>query len=171
MLEQPADAIYMRALMDRDAENDGELSFRKNDIVFVDDTLYGGGGGGMWRAWLLADDTTKVRCGTIPSKSRYGPHTAASRHHPRQVTVRRTLRPHGTIPGKSRYGAHCGLTAPSPASHGTAHTPRPHGTIPSKSRYGPHRGLTAPSPASHGTAHTPRPHGTIPGKSRYVGEV
>ena len=66
----PGDSIYVRALFDRDAENEDELSFKKDDILYVDNTLYNGILG-VWRAWLIADDGNKSECGTIPSKSRY----------------------------------------------------------------------------------------------------
>ena len=61
----------MRALFDRDEENEDELSFKKDDILYVDNTLYNGILG-VWRAWLIAEDGNKSECGTIPSKSRYG---------------------------------------------------------------------------------------------------
>ena len=65
----PGDSIYVRALFNRDAENEDELSFKKDDILYVDNTLYNGILG-VWRAWLIADDGNKSECGTIPSKSR-----------------------------------------------------------------------------------------------------
>ena len=67
--EQPGDAIYVRALCDYDAEHEGELSFKKDDILFIDNTLYNGMQGD-WRAWLVDDEGNKLRSGTIPSKSR-----------------------------------------------------------------------------------------------------
>ncbi len=63
------DSLYMRAMFDRDQEQDGELSFRKDDILFVDNTMYQGKRG-TWRAWLVDDEGSKLRCGTIPSKAR-----------------------------------------------------------------------------------------------------
>ena len=68
--DQPGDAIYVRALCDHDAESEGELQFKKDDILFVDNTLYKGMCG-VWRTWLVDDEGNKLRCGTIPSKSRY----------------------------------------------------------------------------------------------------
>ena len=70
ILEQPGDSLYMRAMFDRDQEQDGELSFKKDDILYVDNTMYNGKRG-TWRAWLVDDEGSKLRCGTIPSKSRY----------------------------------------------------------------------------------------------------
>ena len=60
----------MRAMFDRDQEQDGELSFKKDDILYVDNTMCNGKRG-TWRAWLVDDEGSKLRCGTIPSKSRY----------------------------------------------------------------------------------------------------
>ena len=71
----PGDSIYVRALFDRDEENEDELSFKKDDILYVDNTLYNGILG-VWRAWLIAEDGNKSGCGTIPSKSRYSGHNS-----------------------------------------------------------------------------------------------
>jgi len=65
----PWDDIYVRALIDRTAEGDGELDLRKGDVLWVDSTLYQGRIG-FWWAWLVDDDGNKVRGGIIPSKSR-----------------------------------------------------------------------------------------------------
>ena len=70
ILDQPGDSLYMRAMFDRDQEQDGELSFKKDDILYVDNTMFNGKRG-TWRAWLVDDEGSKLRCGTIPSKSRY----------------------------------------------------------------------------------------------------
>ena len=70
ILDQPGDSLYMRAMFDRDQEQDGELSFKKTDILYVDNTMFNGKRG-TWRAWLVDDEGSKLRCGTIPSKSRY----------------------------------------------------------------------------------------------------
>ena len=67
--DQAGDSLYLRALVDREATSEEELSFRKDAILYIDDTLYNGMLG-VWRAWLLDDEGKKVRCGTMPSKAR-----------------------------------------------------------------------------------------------------
>ena len=62
----------MRALCDHEAETDRELTFKKDDILFIDNTLFNGVPG-VWRAWLVDDEGNKLRSGTIPSKSRSAP--------------------------------------------------------------------------------------------------
>lgn len=59
----------MRALFDRlgDQGDALQLRFRKDDILYVDNTMFNGVPG-AWRAWLLDDDGVKHTCGIIPSK-------------------------------------------------------------------------------------------------------
>lgn len=64
--EQPGDSFYVRALFDR-ASIDGSLAFHKDDILYVDNTMYKGVPG-QWRAWVLDQDGQKLKCGFIPSK-------------------------------------------------------------------------------------------------------
>jgi len=59
----------VRSHFDRTAEADGELSFYKDSILMVEDTMYEGVPGN-WFAWLLDDDCRKRKSGTIPSKER-----------------------------------------------------------------------------------------------------
>ena len=68
--EQPGDSFYVRALFDNLAsEASQELTFRKDDILYVDNTLYNSVPG-LWRAWLLEQDGQKRSWGTIPSKDK-----------------------------------------------------------------------------------------------------
>ncbi|XP_069123796.1 disks large homolog 5-like isoform X1 [Argopecten irradians] len=67
--EQPGDLFYMRAHFDRPAENEGELSFYKDNVLMVENTMYGGVAG-CWFGWLVDDDCNKIKSGTIPSKER-----------------------------------------------------------------------------------------------------
>jgi hypothetical protein len=69
-LDQPCDALYVRALFDRQAEQDGELTFHKDDILFVDNTLCNGRPG-SWRATVVDDEGNRHKSGTVPSKARY----------------------------------------------------------------------------------------------------
>lgn len=68
--EQPGDSFYVRALFDNLAsENSQELTFHKDDILYVDNTLYNSMPG-LWRAWLVDQDGQKREWGTIPSKDK-----------------------------------------------------------------------------------------------------
>ncbi|XP_030891140.1 disks large homolog 5 [Leptonychotes weddellii] len=63
----PGDSFYIRALYDRLAEVERELSFKKDDILYVDDTLPQGTFG-SWMAWQLDENAQKIQRGQIPSK-------------------------------------------------------------------------------------------------------
>ncbi|XP_075391222.1 disks large homolog 5 isoform X2 [Tenrec ecaudatus] len=63
----PGDGFYIRALYDRLAEAEHELSFKKDDILYVDDTLPQGTIG-YWMAWQLDENAQKIQRGQIPSK-------------------------------------------------------------------------------------------------------
>ncbi|XP_036986476.2 disks large homolog 5 isoform X2 [Artibeus jamaicensis] len=63
----PGDSFYIRALYDRLAEVEHELSFKKDDILYVDDTLPQGTFG-SWMAWQLDESAQKIQRGQIPSK-------------------------------------------------------------------------------------------------------
>lgn len=56
-----------RALYDRLAEVEQDLSFKKDDILYVDDTLPQGNFG-CWMAWQLDENAQKLERGQIPSK-------------------------------------------------------------------------------------------------------
>ncbi|XP_069096909.1 disks large homolog 5 isoform X3 [Pleurodeles waltl] len=63
----PGDGFYIRALYDRQAEVEPDLSFKKDDILYVDDTLPQGNFG-TWMAWQLDENAQKLERGQIPSK-------------------------------------------------------------------------------------------------------
>ncbi|XP_026985576.1 disks large homolog 5 isoform X7 [Sagmatias obliquidens] len=63
----PGDSFYIRALYERLAEVEHELSFKKDDILYVDDTLPQGSFG-SWMAWQLDENAQKIQRGQIPSK-------------------------------------------------------------------------------------------------------
>nr|XP_020665113.1 disks large homolog 5 isoform X6 [Pogona vitticeps] len=65
--ELPGDGFYVRALYDRLAEVEQDLSFKKDDILYVDNTLPQGNFGG-WMAWQLDENAQKLERGQIPSK-------------------------------------------------------------------------------------------------------
>ena len=70
--DTPGDSYFIRAMFDRqnDTEvnsNSLQLSFEKDDILLVDNTIYNGVPGN-WSAWSLDKDGNKVKWGLIPSK-------------------------------------------------------------------------------------------------------
>ncbi|XP_056904055.1 disks large homolog 5a isoform X3 [Takifugu flavidus] len=67
MKDLPGDGFYIRALYDRVGEAEGDLSFKKDDILFVDESLPKGSFG-TWMAWQLDENAQKIQRGQIPSK-------------------------------------------------------------------------------------------------------
>ncbi|CAH0725461.1 unnamed protein product, partial [Brenthis ino] len=74
--DKPGDAFYIRAGFDRcakiasigmDTIDEFSLWFRKDEVLFVDNTLFNGAPG-LWRAWQLDCKGVKRHWGTIPSK-------------------------------------------------------------------------------------------------------
>ena len=70
--DTPGDSYFIRAMFDRqnDTEvnsNSLQLSFEKDDILLVDNTMYNGVPG-QWSAWLVDQDGQKGTWGIIPSK-------------------------------------------------------------------------------------------------------
>ncbi|XP_075894558.1 disks large homolog 5-like isoform X2 [Nelusetta ayraudi] len=61
------DGFYIRALYDRVGEADGDLSFKKDDILYVDESLPKGSFG-TWMAWQLDENAQQIQRGQIPSK-------------------------------------------------------------------------------------------------------
>lgn len=56
-----------RALYERIVEAELDLSFKKDDILYVDDTLPKGSFG-TWMAWQLDENAQQIQRGQIPSK-------------------------------------------------------------------------------------------------------
>uniref|UniRef100_A0A3P9K9X3 Disks large homolog 5 n=1 Tax=Oryzias latipes TaxID=8090 RepID=A0A3P9K9X3_ORYLA len=63
----PGDGFYVRALYDRFGEAEGDLNFKKDDILYVDESLPKGSFG-TWMAWQLDENAQKIQRGQIPSK-------------------------------------------------------------------------------------------------------
>ncbi|KAK5854094.1 hypothetical protein PBY51_015192 [Eleginops maclovinus] len=63
----PGDGFYIRALYDRTGEAEGDLSFKKDDILYVDESLPKGSFG-TWMAWQLDENAQQIQRGQIPSK-------------------------------------------------------------------------------------------------------
>ncbi|TRY68112.1 hypothetical protein DNTS_023810 [Danionella cerebrum] len=66
--DAPGDGFYIRVLFDHTSDLEQELSFKKDDILYVDDTLPGGNFG-YWLAWQLDEKAQKLMRGHVPSKS------------------------------------------------------------------------------------------------------
>lgn len=64
------DSVYVRAMIDHMSEKEGELSFRKDDLLHIEDTMYNGQPG-VWYAWIISDEGKKIKGGTVPSKDRW----------------------------------------------------------------------------------------------------
>lgn len=69
--DKPGDSFYIRALFDRlgDVGDSTDLKFRKEDILYVDNTMFNNIPG-LWRAWVVDEDGHKRQCGTVPSKDK-----------------------------------------------------------------------------------------------------
>lgn len=67
--DKPGDSFYIRALFERSEEMGDalQLRFRKDDVLYVDNTMFNGVPG-HWRAWLVDQDGNRQQCGIIPSK-------------------------------------------------------------------------------------------------------
>lgn len=65
--ETPGDGFFIRALYERMAEVELELSFKKDDILFVEDTLPNGNQG-FWTAWQLDENAQRLQRGQVPSQ-------------------------------------------------------------------------------------------------------
>uniref|UniRef100_A0A182PMA3 Discs large MAGUK scaffold protein 5 n=1 Tax=Anopheles epiroticus TaxID=199890 RepID=A0A182PMA3_9DIPT len=66
--DKPGDALYIRVGFDRNCDQgDSELPFMKDEVLFVDNTMFGGIPG-KWRAWKLDEYGHKRQCGIIPNK-------------------------------------------------------------------------------------------------------
>ena len=57
-----------RAMFDNPATSKDQLSFKKDDILYITDTLYNGHVG-SWKAWIVnKEDAQQRECGMIPSR-------------------------------------------------------------------------------------------------------
>ncbi|XP_061141147.1 disks large homolog 5a isoform X2 [Syngnathus typhle] len=63
----PGDGFYIRALYERVGEAEGDLTFKKDDILYVDESLPKGSFG-TWMAWQLDENAQQIQRGQIPSK-------------------------------------------------------------------------------------------------------
>ncbi|XP_074038201.1 MAGUK family member discs large 5 isoform X1 [Leptinotarsa decemlineata] len=68
--DKPGDSLYVRCGFDRsgnDMTEPPQLSFSKDDVLYVDNTMFSGSPG-QWRAWKLDGEGHRQQCGVIPSK-------------------------------------------------------------------------------------------------------
>ncbi|KDR24048.1 Disks large-like protein 5 [Zootermopsis nevadensis] len=67
--DKPGDSFYIRTMFDRvgDLGDSLQLRFRKDDVLYVDNTMFNGVPG-HWRTWLVDEDGHRQQCGIIPSK-------------------------------------------------------------------------------------------------------
>ena len=65
----PGDSYFVRSMFDYVQQNSGyqQLRFKKDDILFIDNTMYDGVPGN-WSAWLVDQDGEKREWGIVPSK-------------------------------------------------------------------------------------------------------
>lgn len=66
--DKPGDSFYIKVGFDRNIEsNDSELAFTKDEVLYVDNTMFQGVAG-QWRAWKLDEYGYRLHCGIIPSQ-------------------------------------------------------------------------------------------------------
>ncbi|XP_066137661.1 disks large homolog 5 isoform X5 [Euwallacea fornicatus] len=68
--DSPGDSLYVRCGFDRSGNeltDPPQLSFNKDDVLYVDNTMFNGVPG-QWRAWRLDSEGHRQQCGVIPSK-------------------------------------------------------------------------------------------------------
>lgn len=64
------DSLYVKVAFDRTGElGESELKFAKEDVLYVDNTMFTGTPG-LWRAWTLDEYGHRIQCGLIPSQSK-----------------------------------------------------------------------------------------------------
>uniref|UniRef100_A0A665X8Q4 Disks large homolog 5-like n=1 Tax=Echeneis naucrates TaxID=173247 RepID=A0A665X8Q4_ECHNA len=64
--DSPGDGFFIRSLYERVADIELELSFKKDDILYVEDTLPNGNFG-FWMAWQLDENAQRLEKGQIPT--------------------------------------------------------------------------------------------------------
>lgn len=69
--DEAGDSLYIRVGFDRMGDlGEGELRFVKDDVLYVDTTIFRGVFG-QWRAWKLDEYGHRLECGIIPSQLKY----------------------------------------------------------------------------------------------------
>uniref|UniRef100_A0A1I8PVL2 Disks large homolog 5 n=1 Tax=Stomoxys calcitrans TaxID=35570 RepID=A0A1I8PVL2_STOCA len=66
--DKSGDSFYIRVGFDRTGDlNEGDLRFVKDEVLYVDNTVFNGTFG-LWRAWKLDSKGYRKECGIIPSQ-------------------------------------------------------------------------------------------------------
>jgi hypothetical protein len=68
--DQPGDSYFVRSMFVRipdDYSDPPQLPFNKDDILYIDNTMYNGVPG-SWSAWLVDSEGKTTQWGIIPSK-------------------------------------------------------------------------------------------------------
>ncbi len=78
MIPDQADSYYVRSMFTRVPEggefgetSPPQLAFNRDDILYVDNTMYAGVPG-HWSAWLVDQDGKRTTWGIVPSKYKVG---------------------------------------------------------------------------------------------------
>ncbi|XP_070544146.1 disks large homolog 5-like isoform X2 [Ptychodera flava] len=68
--DKPGDRFFIKTLTDRLPETEGDLNIKKDEVYFVDDTMFKDTMG-LWRAWKIDTPGNKPEqiCGQIPSRA------------------------------------------------------------------------------------------------------
>jgi len=108
--DQPGDAYFVRSMFDRNPVDDygdpPHLSFAKDDILYIDNTMYNGVPGN-WSAWFVNQEGKTTQWGIIPSKYKVE----------EELLMKRSLGGGAPDPGESDGGG--GSTRSSRGSHWT----------------------------------------------------
>lgn len=68
--QESIDSLYIKVAFDRTGElGESELKFNKDDVLYVDNTMFTGTPG-LWRAWNLDEYGHRIQCGLIPSQTK-----------------------------------------------------------------------------------------------------
>ncbi|XP_012942925.1 disks large homolog 5 [Aplysia californica] len=76
----PCDSFYIRANFERASETEEELDFHRDDVMFVENSLYKNQLG-TWFAWLVNEQGVKLKGGVIPSRIRLEDEMVLRRTH------------------------------------------------------------------------------------------
>uniref|UniRef100_A0A1L8DMN5 Putative tight junction n=1 Tax=Nyssomyia neivai TaxID=330878 RepID=A0A1L8DMN5_9DIPT len=68
--QESIDSLYIKVAFDRTGEvGESDLRFVKDDVLYVDNTMFTGSPG-LWRAWTLDEYGHRISCGLIPSQTK-----------------------------------------------------------------------------------------------------
>ncbi|XP_059618672.1 disks large homolog 5 isoform X1 [Phlebotomus argentipes] len=68
--QESIDSLYIKVAFDRTGDvGESDLRFVKDDVLYVDNTMFTGSPG-LWRAWTLDEYGHRISCGLIPSQTK-----------------------------------------------------------------------------------------------------